>query len=479
MASRRADRLYEWLAKLPSPEAELILAAGLERAEPAYFDRIVELLFERGSDAAWAGLIASYPRLGPQVRVRLRADEQQMRSGLVRVLRGGSPQGRCNALQALCENPEPALAYVLPDALRASSGDVRRAAAVTLRYLAEIVVDSEGNDRAEPARVAPGQADGTEASGNTAGAAGTAGGACQSEATRPGSARAAVARAVWEALRSFDSHYRLEVAEAALWFAGDLGRDLWSVLANRRSPMAHVVSANLNSWDSPRLARFLLEGLSQPAWRAASRELLVRWRGAERLSAILRNSDLLARRDFREALNSLRRPAWFAGLSDLRELPPELRARAPEWLVLLGYRPEEKRRLLANWSETAFVELRAAAEKAVRTLALQDDSCTPEPDVQSMPGSTGHAADQRGSGDAPATRSADEPPAATPVVADELGPRVEAVREQARRALQKLAQRSPDQTAANQIAELEETLRGLRGELSSANAAHAEEEKPP
>lgn len=356
VASRWVDKLYDWLAKLPSPDAEMILSAGLERAEPPYFERLVELLFERASEAAWAELIANYPRLSPQARARLRADGQQMRAGLARVLRGGSPLGRCNAMQALCDDPAPALAYLLPDVLRTSSGDVRRMAAETLRWLAEFVLDfAKPTEQAGPPRAEPENRIRSES---------------RSEAVaRQRADRASVARAVCEALRGFESHYRVEVVEAALWLTRDLGEDLWSVLANRRLPTAHVVSANLKAWDGPRLARFLLEALAQRSWRASAREQLMRWQGPERLAALLRNSDLLERPDFREGLNTLGRPGWFFGLNDLRDLPPELRARAPEWLVLLGYRPEQKRALLAHWSEVAFEELRVAAEAAARAMA--------------------------------------------------------------------------------------------------------------
>jgi hypothetical protein len=449
MASRRADKLYDWLAELPSPDAELILAAALERAEPPYFDRIVELLFERASDAAWAGLIANYPVLSPEVRARLRADPQQMRSGLVRVLRGGSPQGRCNALQALCENPEPALAYLLPDALRASASDVRRAAAVTLRRLAEIVIEPA----AEPARVGPEQSNASQP---------------QSQAPPPASEdRLAVARAVWEALRSFDLHYRLEVVEAALWFTLDFGRDLWEMLGNRRSPTAHVVSANLRSWDSPRLARFLLEALAQSAWRASARDLLVRWRGVPRLTAILRHSDLLRRAEFREGLGSLKRPAWFAGVQDLRELPAELRVQAPDWLVLLSFRPEEKLTLLANWSESAFADLRNAAKKAATSLAAaQNDPRSLETEVQSLPAASRRSGEHTRFTQAEAKPQPVQPPSAPPHAAPPaLEQRVATLREQAQRTLQRLAQRGPDRTAANEIAELEEALARLRAEL--------------
>jgi hypothetical protein len=440
VASRRADRLYKWLAELPSPDAELILAVGLQRAEPAYFDKIVHLLFERGSDAAWAGLISNYPLLKPELRARLRADPQRMRSGLVRVLRGGSPQGRCNALEALRDTPEPALAYLLPDLLRASSSDVRRAAAVTLRCLAEMVVD----------------------------------GAAESQSDK----RVDVVRAVWEALRGFDSHYRLEVVECALWFTHDLGRDLWAVLANRRSPTAHVVSANLNSWDSPRLARFLLEALTQPAWRIAARDLLTRWQGADRLTTILRNSDLLRHPEFRDSLNSLRRPAWFAGLHDLRELPKELWVQAPEWLVLLGLRPEDKLTLLANWSDTAFADLRTAVEKAVRTVAVQQDSSTAEPVAQTLPGVSRRSPEQSQPARVIATAGTDEPPAAAFAASHVLDRQAAAVREQAQAALQRLTQCGPDQTTADQIAALEETLHRLRAELSAASPPPPEWENP-
>ena len=258
----RVDGFYRWLAEGPTPACDQILAAGLEHAEEPYFQRIVEHLLQRGNDAAWVGLVSSYSRLSSEIRERLRAEPERLRVGLAAALTGPSATARHSALSALIEHPCPTLAYLLPDALRDASDEVHKTAARALRRLGEVVADECPTNDWDQAR-------------------------CRELAA----ARGELVKALREALRTFDLHCRIEIIEVSLWFAGELGQDLWRMLGNPRSQCGEVASTRLPAWTGPRLVRFLLEGLAQPVWRVSVRRILHRWKSLEEVAAILRNSD--------------------------------------------------------------------------------------------------------------------------------------------------------------------------------------------
>jgi|GEM_PF-1726577 len=333
MPGQRVDRLYRWLAELPTPEAEGILAAALEHAESPYAERIAGELFVRKTDAAWAGLIGNYPRLSTPQRLALASESELLRAGLARTLRVGSPRARCNALVALQEMPTPGVAYLLPDLLREHVGEVRSLAALALRSLAAGVVDTVPQDHWSEAQV---------------------------EAYRKD--RAEVARAVREALDVFDRHYRVEVIEAGLCLIADLGPALWPVLDNRHSQLSRIVADHLGSWESPRLARFLLEALGRPAWRGMARRILARWKRQAEVHAVLLQSDLLENTAVRQQLAALQPSAWLEELPlCLDMLPARARRDAPRWVCLLGCSEVEKTSALARCLHSGDVGVRRNA----------------------------------------------------------------------------------------------------------------------
>jgi hypothetical protein len=335
------DALYQWLAEDRSSEADRILAAALEHAEPAYARRMVATLLQRRTVTAWAGLVANYSRLDAEARQQLVSEPEWLRTGITSALRRNVAQERLNALTALLEHPCMGLSYLVAEGLRAPNAQVRDLAAGVLRRDAEQACaereDQEKNDR-PPSRQAV-----TE--------------------------RGELVAALREAIRTFKYHEQVHVLEACLWFARDLGGGLWGDLSSVRSQVAHVVTRNLSSWNHPRLAGFLLLALVRPAWRQTALAILGTWTTRTHLIAILRNSDLLADPSFRRELRLLRRPAWFgaAGVS-LADLPEAVRARMPQWVCYLGFNNEERVRWLKQWVASSWPDLHCAAVRALATL---------------------------------------------------------------------------------------------------------------
>jgi hypothetical protein len=395
MTTDRLDELYEWLAAGPTPDCDEIFGAALEHAESPYIERIIGHLFGRQNDAAWATLIANYRRLPLEARQQLGANANLVRTGLALALGSPSASARCNALVALVEQPCPTLAYLLPDLLRDVSDDVRKAAVPALRRLAEVVADQVPAPNWD-----------------------------ESRRREYALARTEVAKALQRALHTFDRPYRLEAVELSLWFVQELGDELWQRLSDRRSPCAHIVSNHLPEWNSPRLARFLLQALTHPPWRRLALQILQSWSRLEEVSALLSQSDLLADAELCRRLGALRQPGWLDQLAreGLRDLPVDGRPHAPVWVCHLGLSDAEKVEVLSGWLDTGDVDVQRACVSALAALATPPalarlahaaEGSSPMAALarQCMRGESGAGADTRAAADAGQGGS---PPAADP-----------------------------------------------------------------
>ena len=336
----KIDTLYKSLAADQSPEADQILAAALEHAEPAYAARTTSILLRREHEPGWTGLVANYDRLTAEAQAQVLARPELLRAGMAGALGGASTRARRSALALLAEHPYPKLGYVLVDTLRDASPQIRAAAAVALRRCAAFVADGGHSAGASPTPSSPVE-------------------------------RAAFVQALRDGLRTFHLHRQVEVLEAALWFARELGENLWAALADQRAHLGHVVEHNLREWDQPRLAGFLLRGLARPAWRQTAVTLLDTWHQHAHLVAVLQNSDVLNDPLVGEHLYHLKRPRWLvASAPDLSDLPPRLRAQLPYWVCRLGLSQEERTAFLTRWQASPWPEVQRAAVYALAALDL-------------------------------------------------------------------------------------------------------------
>lgn len=309
---KNVEAIFAYLAAAPAGECDEILGDALAFAEPEYFDRIANILLQRQTEAGWGRLVEYCERLTPEQHLRLLSEPGRLRAGIGRIARSGAPEARLSALSILEQTCDPRMAYVAAGALLDHVARVRDAAARVLRRIAETFagqVDA-ADEAVDGARAAEGD-------------------------------RARFAQALREVLLTFDRHHRVELLEVCLWFAIDLGGDLWEALENRRSRAGKVVAAHLPSWNNPRLAGFVLTAMSRSDWRLAAQQMLRSW---PRLPlSLLRQSQLLDDPDVRRSLLAIRRPEWFAALdADLGSIPAALRGHVPRWLVHFGLSESEK-----------------------------------------------------------------------------------------------------------------------------------------
>lgn len=335
------EALYNWLTQDRSSEADRILAAALEYAEPPYGDRMVATLLQRRNVTAWVGLVANYDRLDGATREKLATRPEWLRAGIVVAMRKPTRRERHNALTTLYEHPCLALTYLAADALRDSDPELReRAGRVLCRDAAQVCCDHEA----------------------------------EAESDRPPSRpviaeRAGLVAALREAVQTYRFHEQAAVVQAALWFARDLESSLWGSFSAGRSQVARVVAQSLTAWDHPRLAGFLLVALLRPAWRRAARAILSKWSTRAHLLAILRNSDLLSDPHLRQQLRLIQRPPWIGAAGvHLAHLAPGLRAHVPRWICCLGIQDDERIRWLSRLVTSPWPDVHCAAVRALATL---------------------------------------------------------------------------------------------------------------
>ncbi|TWT46146.1 HEAT repeat protein [Phycisphaerae bacterium RAS1] len=345
---KRAEQLYAWLERGPSPVCDEIISAGLADADGETLERLCELLLTREHDASWAGLIGIYDRLTPERQARVRGGGERVRSGIAQALRAEIAEVRLNALAVLDACPSPSLAYALSSLLRDKSGRVRDAAARTFRNLGEIVLEAD-------ARTADAPRDETPAG--------------KAKARAAAVERTEFLRALIEVVRTFELHNRPEVLEVSLWFARELGPPLWKLLDNHRARCGRAVAENLVSWRSPKLTGFLLDCLQQHEWRIPAITLLRTWKTLPELVALLRCSSFMDDAEQRRSLLAIKSPPCFMGLDrDLLRVPASLRTSVPPWVCALGYTQQERTTLLTCWANSKMPDVHLAAIEALASI---------------------------------------------------------------------------------------------------------------
>lgn len=330
-----AEKLYAWFADGPAPDVDHILIAGLAHAESPWRERVLRLLLARRREAGWCGLVARFDELPPDVVEGLLSDWDLLHAAIGQVIRQGAPGARTNALRVLELAPHPRMCYALSTALRDSEAPNRVAAAQLMRRVVdEHLTALDKGERRESA---------TE--------------------------RRELIASLREAVRTFDFHRRLEVLETALWLADEVGDDLWRTLRSPRSRAGIHVTQQLYSWSHPRLARFCLTALREPAWRATACGALRGWKSPELVGALLRESACLNDPEVRSALKGVRNPPWFDAMGpELDALPVKVRPLAPRWLAWLGYSEDRRVELVSTWMNAGDPALQRASVYALAQL---------------------------------------------------------------------------------------------------------------
>ncbi|MCA9243260.1 MAG: hypothetical protein KDA32_04835, partial [Phycisphaerales bacterium] len=336
------DNYYKWLRQGPTPDCDRILSAGLNQAESAFADRIIQTLLDRRQEQAWGALIGHYDRLDENLRTKLRSESDLMRAGISRAFQSG-PEGRANALAALEAAPSPGLAYLLVMGLTDPDHALRDRCAGLLKSTAEafLAIDEDrltGEERR----------------------------AWEND-------RRQLVDAALEGGRTFHAHHCMEAVRVMLWFARPIGERFWDLVEGRRGRLQHVIIENLSAWNSPFLAGFLVECLGRPPWRPAASRLIAKWSKPEEVLAIFRHADVLRNPDVQRGLASVRSPAWFTQWPRIeKDAPASRRGTAPVWARYLGIPDQQKMALLVRWIEGPEGDLSRTALYALASLDREE-----------------------------------------------------------------------------------------------------------
>ncbi len=321
-----ADRLYRWLAQSSESGLDAALGEALAHAEPDWFEKIVQVLLGRDNESSWTALISRFELLPESARKQLFAQPARRQAAVAHALRSSDATTRQNALQAVELDPSAHLAYLLPDTLQDPMPHVRDAAARVFRSLAAQFADPRKEPSAGDEHVAD---------------------------------RRRVASAVQEALSRFEVHHRLEVIEAALWYANEIGAPLWDALASHRVKAGQIVHDQLEHWASPRLAGFLLAALKHAQWHEMAVAALKRWHTPQELAGLLDRTVLLSDREIAAQIATVREPQWFSKAGKgLSEIPAALRPNAVRWVLGTALSEQQRLDLFAEWLEHGDRDLR-------------------------------------------------------------------------------------------------------------------------
>lgn len=336
------DAFYDELADSMSADAEYILGAALEHAEPGWFERIEGLLLKKSNDLARGALLGCYTRLTPTVRETLLKDPDQFTSALAQTVKLPSAAMRESGLTLLADHCKTSLTYLLPPALRDSVARNRAAAARALVQVAQAVREKDCH------------------------LASSSGSVDEAHAAM----RTRLVITIREALGIYERYPQIEILQVACWFARELSRSLWQLLERHNGKVGATVFRKMPDWNHHYMAEFLLQALGRHPWRGEAARRLQEWSSPEEISSLLALTDLLKEPAVCEGLNQVRFPIWFRQLDErLSQLPPELRPHAPAWVLATGIRVANKRMLLESWQVRGDADLKSAATAALEKLA--------------------------------------------------------------------------------------------------------------
>lgn len=311
--------LIDLLAAIPAPAADHALGAALESLPPDETAPLVDLLLARATPTAFQALIERLHLLDDPTRQRIRAAGDGWRAVMPDVMRAGSSQARVNVLDLIAADGIENLSYLAVDALMDRAGSVRQAAAQLLKRLAD-----DWYARVERTQALLHSHDADDAARLAALGALAA-------------SRAALVRTIAAAVERFSAHHHLEVLEAAMYFAEDLGPALFEPPAAMRGRYHHALLQVFTASSDPRLAAFAYAAIVYPDLRHGILSAIAARRDAAFFEAMIREHWRAREPAVRDALTSLHSLAWLhEGIAPLLALPEDLHAAGIDWLGRLG-----------------------------------------------------------------------------------------------------------------------------------------------
>lgn len=353
--------ILDILADFEGDAPDRSLLAALSVATPMRQAEIVRLILDRAQPTGLQGLPPLLGKLEPAARRLIIENSDRLFSALRTCARSSNAQTRQNALEIISESGDARLAYLAAHAIHDGSPRIRAHAAATLLRLSRRQLE---DTRRVIANLDP--ANGSDAA------------SCRELANTlhgVASRREYIVNALGEALEHYESHHRPEVVEAAMPFALDLEPSLMRQSTLKRGKLSHAIEEILSDRLLPEHAPFVYIAIAFPELRRKVCAMLGRCRDNAFFCEFIRWHWVGRDPNIRKHLASIRQLAWLNdGFDAAFNLPSDVAAAAPSWLLPLGIPVGQKISLLLN---LLILDDAAANRAAVWALTrIESPDCT-------------------------------------------------------------------------------------------------------
>lgn len=359
MAARLA--ILDILADFEGDGPDRTLLTALTVATPTRQADIIQLLLDRSQPTGLQGLPPLLNKLEPAARRLIIENSDRLFSALRTCARSSNAQTRQNTLEIISESGDARLAYLAAHAMHDGSPRIRCHAAQTLLRLSRRQLE---DTRRVIATLDP-------ANGRSAEACRELANTLHGVASR----REYIVNALGEALEHYESHHRPEVVEAAMPFALDLEPSLVRQSTLKRGKLSHAIEEILSDRLLPEHAPFVYVAMAFPELRRKVCAILGRCRDNAFFCEFIRWHWVTRDPNIRKHLAAIRQLAWLNdGFDTAFNLPTDVAAAAPSWLLPLGIPVGQKISLLLN---LLILDDAAANRAAVWALTrIESPDCT-------------------------------------------------------------------------------------------------------
>jgi len=313
--------IYAFILRTDNASVDEALASALAEVEPTHAESIVRAITARGGAGA-GGLIDYFHRLPTEAR-NLACDHlEQLREPIRTGMHSPEVQTRQNAAAVIAHAKAFDLADVLSIGLMDPAPEVHQAAASALRDLADDYLSRWQTGCEQP----PEEDDSEEADPD-----GSSRGAARAKQ------RHMLVAAIQDGLNNFGLHKRLEVLEAAMWLAEQVGRVLQAHAQTGSKSYLQALIAIFQDNLGPRMAEFAYVALSWSRLRKPIAQVIEQQPDSPFVRELFKGAHHLDKPAVRRGLTEVGRLPWLEDdKSFLLNLPTELQAGAVRLVAATG-----------------------------------------------------------------------------------------------------------------------------------------------
>lgn len=367
-------RVFEVLRDADSDAADRAFVEGLPELSTDDQITVVKLLLERGRDAGLNALPVLFDRLDDTSQSRIITSASRLFPSLRSAIRSGKIQTRSNTLHIVSVSGNVRLAYIVAHALRDASPQIRTEAGSVLLAMTEQYRRRLADTTAELRETSEASLDCARPVAGTLDIL--------------GEERQFLNTALKDGLEGFESHHRLEIVKAAMYFAEELENSLFQHLSHRRGKLTHAMLEVFTNAVGPHFAPFAYVAMKYKDVRGRIIAMLSTCRDAALFAELIRFGWMNRDPEIRRALQGIHSLAWLSDeLEAVFSLPDRVAAKMPAWLLPLGLPADTKVSILnhlfmlddeAVHRAAAWALCSIKSASSIRALNLMLESGNPE-----------------------------------------------------------------------------------------------------